>query len=572
MNRTTAETVSEAIVRALQRHGITTIFAQSNPPALLLAAEKAGMRQFFYRTENAGGVMADGFARISGRIGVIAVQNGPAATLAVAPMAEALKASIPMLVIVQEVAAEQRDRNAFQELDHIALFAGVTKWTRRVDHPSRAEDYVDLAITVATSGRPGPVALLLPTDLLELPSQAPRFLRRTQMGTFPLDRSRPDAAQVTHAANLIARARMPIVMAGGGVHISGAVAELKELQEAAGLPVATTNMGKGAVAETSPLSLGVAANITGLRGPAHFHLPLIAEADVVVLVGTRTNANGTDGLTLTPANATYIHIDVDGLEVGRNYESVRLVGDAKASLTDLVAALKRMDLSKREEQRPVLVARIEEGRRKHVQAIASVVTSERRPIAPERILAELDLLLTPDDIVVADASYASIWVTGYLTAKRAGQRFLVPRGLAGLGWGLPLGIGAKLAKPEARVVALVGDGGFGHVWSELETAVREQTSLVVIVLNNNLLGMQRHGENAFWGKTTSAIHFHPVDHAAIARALGANGVTIKSPDEIRPALLEALRAAKLTVLDVHVDPDAHAPVRAWDDKLEKING
>jgi acetolactate synthase I/II/III large subunit len=564
--------VADSIALALRRHGITLIFGQSNPPSLLLAAERVGIRQLLYRTENAGGAMADGYARISGRIGVIAVQNGPAATLVVAPMSEALKASIPMLVLVQEVAANVRDRNAFQEFDHVALFCSSSKWTRRIDHSARVEDYVDLAITVATSGRPGPVVLLLPSDLLDMPAQPPRFERTACLGSYPLDRVRPDAGVVAEAAQLIAAASMPIIIAGGGVHISNAAAELEALQTTANLAVATTHMGKGAVSETAALSLGVAANITGRNGPAHYQLPLIAEADVVLMVGTRTNENGTDSWTLTPSGARYIHIDVDSLEVGRNYEAVRLVGDAKLALSDLTTALKSLDLAKRNAHRPHLIKRISEGRQRHHQTVAQRVASDEVPIAPERLMTELDALLTPDDIVVADASYASIWVTAYLTAKRSGQRFLAPRGQAGLGWGLPLGIGAKLARPNARVVAIVGDGGFAHVWAELETAVREKTPLLLVVLNNGLLGMQRHGENAVWGRTTTAINFNEVNHAAVAHAVGAVGVTVSHPREIRRALIAALDSKLPTLLDVIVDPKAYAPVRAWDLHSDRING
>jgi acetolactate synthase I/II/III large subunit len=564
-------TVADTIVAALRRHGIDVIFAQSNPPSLLLAAEEAGIRQLFYRTENAGGAMADGFSRISGRISVIAVQNGPAATLVVAPMSEALKASIPMLVLVQETPATMRDRNAFQEFDHSALFSGVSKWTRCVSHPSRVADYLDQAITVATSGRPGPVALLLPTDLLDMPDQPAMLGRHSSFGTFPRDRVRPDSSAVSRAAELIAKADTPIVIAGGGVHISGASTELDELLETGFLPAATTNMGKGSVSDNSPWSLGVAANIAGKNGPTHFHLPLIAEADVVLLIGTRTNQNGTDSWTLTSADATYIHIDIDGLEIGRNYESVRLAGDAKAALADLNTALKSSDLRKRRHGAPALRERIARARQRHREAIAPLVRSDRAPIAPERLLSELDSLLGPEDIVVADASYASVWINAYLTAKRAGQRFLLPRGQAGLGWGLPLAIGAKLASPGSRVIAVVGDGGFAHVWSELETAVREHTPVVVIVLNNGLLAMQRHGENVLFGRTTTAIRFRDVDHAAIARAVGARSKSISDPKEIRESLIEALEADVCTLLDVLVDPNAHAPVRWLDGHELELN-
>ncbi|GAA0844457.1 acetolactate synthase catalytic subunit [Streptosporangium amethystogenes subsp. fukuiense] len=564
-------TVSDVIAGALARHGVEAILGQSNPTELMLAAERIGIRQILYRTENAGGAMADGFARISGRIGVVAAQNGPAAALLVAPMAEALKASIPMLVLVQEVPSGNRDRNAFQELDHFALFASVSKWTRRIDDPARVEDTIDQAFTMANSGRPGPVVLLVPRDVLGKPAVPGRFARTADLGAFPLDRPRPDAAAVSRAARLIATARSPLVVAGGGVHGSGAVAELAALQEIAHLPVVTTNMGKGAVDESGPLSLGVAANVTGERGPAHFHLPLIAGADVVLLVGTRTNENGTEGWTLTSPDATYVHIDVDPIEVGRNYESVRLLGDARAALGDLTAALAATDLTLRVARSEELRATIAAGRRRHFEAVTPLLESGETPIAPERLFAELGRLLDPDDIVVADASYSSFWIAGYLLAKRPGQRFLMPRGLAGLGWGLPLALGAKIAAPGRRVVAVVGDGGFAHVWSELETAVRERLPVTVVVLNNSVLGAQRHAENAVFGETTTGVEFDPVDHAAIATAVGAAGIVVDHPDAIAPALRKALDSGHTTVIDVIVDPDAYPPVRAFDAFTDRLN-
>lgn len=567
-----ASTVADVIASALRRHGVSAIFGQSNPTALTLAAERLGIRQVLYRTENAGGTMADGYARVSNRIGVIAVQNGPAATLAVAPMAEALKVSVPLLVLVQEVPVAERDKNAFQEFDHVGLFDSVSKWTRRIDDPARAEDYVDMAMAAANGGRPGPVVLLLPKDVLGMEVPAGEVGSRSlDLGYFPLDRPRPDAAAVKLAATLLAEARSPIVIAGGGVHVSDATEALAQLSARTGLPVATTNMGKGAVAENGPLSLGVAANITGRRGPAHRHLGLLRTADVVLLVGTRTNENGTDSWTLTDPNAVYIHIDVDGQEVGRNYEALRLVGDARAALEDLTAALEEQDLSWRLSEASPLAERISASRHERAEDVRDVTESARCPIAPERVMRELADVLEPDDIVTADASYSSMWVSCYLDAQRSGQRFLLPRGLAGLGWGLPLAMGAKLARPASRVVCVVGDGGFAHVWAELETAVRENLPVVVLVLNNALLGMQRHGENLWYGETSSAIEFNPVDHAALARAAGADGHTVRTPGQLRPALEKALTQETITVVDVMTDPDAYAPLRIFDGQAERLN-
>lgn len=566
-----SETVADAIAAALVRHEIEFVFGQSNPTALMLAVEKAGIRQLLYRTENAAGAMADAYSRISNRIGVVAAQNGPAAALMVAPMAEALKASIPMLVVVQEVPASQRDRNAFQEFDHFALFAGVSKWIRRLDDPDRAAEYVDHALVAANSGRPGPVVLLLAKDMLRSPSNAAGAKRQQSLASFPIDRPRPEARAVEAAAELLAKAESPIAIVGGGVHASNATQELSRLIEVGQFPVATTFMGKGAIDETGALSLGVAANITGANGPASAHNELIASADVVLLIGTRTNENGTEAWTLTSPNARYIHVDVDSLEVGRNYEALRLVGDAKSAIADITAMLKQEDLSKRQESAPALAEQVSVARERRASAILPEMSSGARPIMPQRLMADLDQLIGPDDIVVADASYSSVWVTGYLTARKAGQRFLTPRGIAGLGWGLPFAMGAKLARPCAKVVGLVGDGGFAHVWGELEMAVREDIPVVLIVLNNSQLAMQRHGELLGFGETTTGIEFNTVDHAAVAHSVGAVGVRIEDPEDFAPALRQALASHTITVLDVVSCPNAFAPLRIFDGHTHKLD-
>jgi acetolactate synthase I/II/III large subunit len=559
-----APTVAEQIAQALQRYGVAHIFGQSIPSALLLAAERLGIRQVMYRTENAGGAMADGYARTSHQVGVVAAQNGPAATLLVAPLAEAAKASIPVLALVQEVPRVNRGRNAFQELDHEALFTGVAKWIGRLDEPARIEADLTSAFRQATTGRPGPVVLLVDRDVLEAPALA-QVSRSHGLGRYPLDRPRPERAALEAAAELLTDARRPLVIAGGGVHLSDATEALAALQDLASLPVATTTMGKGAVDETHPLSVGVVGSFMGANSFTASQRSMVTDADVILLVGTRTNENGTDGWRLYPDEATYVHLDLAPEEVGRNYESVRLVGDARSGLEELVEALGRRDLSRRTEARGEVVAQIAQGHLHDRLEAAAVTASEQAPIRPERVMAELDHLLDPDDIVVTDASYSTIWAAAYLRSRRAGQRFITPRGLAGLGWGLPMALGAKAAEPERTVVCLVGDGAFAHTWQELETAVREALPLTIILLNNGVLGFQQHAELHTWGAHTSAVEFRDVDHVAIARACGAIGLVVDDPDDLAPVLAEALAGEVATVVEVIIDPQAHPPITAWDD-------
>jgi acetolactate synthase-1/2/3 large subunit len=297
-----------------------------------LACEALGIRQIAYRQENTGGYMADAYARTTGKVAVVTAQNGPAATILVPPLAEALKASIPIVALVQEVARDQTDRNAFQELNHTNLFSACAKWVRTVSVASRVEDYIDMAFTTAASGRPGPAVLMLPADLLT-ESYGSDARRRQSLGTFPLDRMVPDPDCIAEAALLLAEAKSPLIIAGGGVHVSGAATALAELQDSCALPVATTVMGKGTVSETHPLSVGVVGYFMGTNSRTRHQRELVTDADVVLLVGNRTNQNGTDSWSLYPPDARYIQIDIDGDEIGRNYEAtVRLLGDAKLAL------------------------------------------------------------------------------------------------------------------------------------------------------------------------------------------------------------------------------------------------
>ncbi len=555
---TAQNTGAHAVVSALKRHGVDTIFGQSLPSMVHLVAEKQGIRQIAYRTENAGGYMADAYARVSGKIGVVTAQNGPAAALLVPPLAEALKASVPLLALVQDVSAEHTDRNAFQDLDHIGMFTAVTKWVRRVTEVSRIEDYIDQAITAACTGRPGPAVLMLPADILLQPYGASK--RKYTLGHYPLDRVTASSECIAQAAELLAQAKNPLIIAGGGVHLSHAHEELSALQDLCHLPVATTVMGKGSVDETHPLSLGVMTYFLGPNGSGRHQRPLLESADVVLLIGTRTNQNGTDSWKLYPKGATFIHLDIDGNEVGRNYEAMRLVGDAKLTLSALTHAIVALNSSIRKEARTAVEKKIAAGRAAFFKESEEVRKSDAMPIRPERIMQEIQSQLTDNSIVVADASYSSIWIANFLVSLKAGMRFITPRGLAGLGWGFPMALGVKVAQPQKEVFCVVGDGGFGHVWSELETAARMGIKVTLILINNGILGYQKHAENVKFGDHTSAVHFKPVDHAAIARNSGCDGIRVTDPKELAAAIAQAKKNTGTTLIEVICDENAFPPI------------
>ena len=248
------------------------------------------------------------------------------------------------------------------------------------------------------------------------------------------------------------------------------------------------------------------------------------------------------------------------MEIGRNYEALRLLGDAQLTLTALREAMLKLDLAPRQAARAEVAAQIAAAITDWRRLIAGVTTRDGGPVRPERVMAELEQRLEHSAIVCSDASYSSNWIITYLTAKRAGQRFLTPRGLAGLGWGLPLAIGAQVAAPDARVVCVCGDGGFGHAWAELETLRRLQLPLTLIVLNNGILGFQKHAEDALLGEHTIACDFADVDHAAIARACGVRAVRVERGQDVGPALDAAFASNQPNLIEVLTDPSAKPPL------------
>ncbi len=561
----TKATNAQRLALALKRHGVKYVFGQSNPPAITLACMDAGIPQIGYRQENAGSYMAMAFGMVDGSVPVVTAQNGPAATLLVPGLAEALKASHPMLAVVQEIPLGNFDKNAFQELDSDRLFAGVAKWVKRIVSVNRIEDDVDMAITMATSGRPGPVVLLCPADMFNDKTEYPISPYRTlSLGHTPLDRTVADPASIDAAAELLAKAKAPIVYAGGGVISSGACAELRALQDECSLPVATSTMGKSSVDEEAPLTIGPIGYYMGKRGATEFLKPMVQDADVILLVGNRTNQNGTDSWTLLPRTAKYIHIDVDPIEIGRNYEAaVRLCGDAKLTLAALKDAMKKKDLTLRKNNRAAVEKTIAEGRAKFVERASDVTKLDKSPFRVERFLAELDRQLADDAIIVADASVASVWLANYITAKK-NRQFVFPRGLAGLGWGMPMAMGAKLAKPGQPVFCLVGDGGFAHVWSELETCKRHGIDIVVAVINNEILSYQKFVETVTFGRSTNACDLGPVNHVKVAEACGVKGITVSKVEDIAPALKEAFATKGTVVLDLMVEALSVPPVKVME--------
>jgi acetolactate synthase-1/2/3 large subunit len=513
------------------------------------------------RDERTAAYAADAYARVTGRVGVCDATVGPGAAKLPSGLGEALGASVPVVALVSELPARlapHRYRSAAsQALDQAALLAPVTKWHATVPDAATMPALVRQAFREASTGRPGPVALLLPQDVLDGPAKAaapdPGSAR---FGAFPPFRPVPEPADVAAAAALLRRAERPFILAGGGVMHSGAGQALTALAQRAGAAVGTTLSGKGAIAEDHPLSVGVTGTMGTAAAAAAF-----AEADVVLLAGTKAGGGATYGWTLPGPGQAVIGLDIDPAELGRAFPlAAAVLADARAGLTALLAALAGPGAGAGEPEQ----AGPEPGRTAWRQRIGSLTASWRAardaerasgavPVAPQRVLAELEAALDGEDILICDASLASGWGGVYLEQRRPGRRVLCPRGQAGLGYAVPAAIGVAAAGAARRIVALTGDGALGYAAGELATVSEQRLPVTIVVLNNRSWGWIRWYRRITFGRGWEDEDFSDVAFADVATAFGLAGRRVTEPAQLGPALRAAQAGLGPALLDVRTE-------------------
>jgi acetolactate synthase I/II/III large subunit len=552
-----AETITgaRALYETLRACGVTHLFGLDSPEPLYAELDRAEVRPITVRDERAGAIMADAYARVSGRPGVCTAIRGPGATNLITGIGEAWASSTPVVAIVNDVNTALVGKNPIQEVDHLALFRPVTKWAVRLDRPERVAELTGRAFALATSGRPGPTLVSCPDDVLTA-TAASTGPARPGVRRYPSLRVAPDPAAIREAVAVLAEGGRVAIVAGGGVLISGAWDELREVADLLGAPVATTPLGKGAVDETHPLSAGVVGAYTGGDlGRGRVANEAVRAAGTVLLVGTKTGNVATHGWTVPDPRSRIVHVDIDPHEIGRNYRALGVVGDARLALRALADGLRAAGVRAATAPRHALEQGLAEWRAR----VAPLLASRAKPIRPERVVAEMARFVDDETIVCADASYSSLWAIDLLALRRPGRRLVSARGFGGIGWGLPAAIGAKLAAPDRRVLCLTGDGAFGYVFQELETAARYGIAVVVVVLNNSCFGFQKHAEELAYGRTFET-KLLDVDYGALARTLHCDGMSVAEPDDLAPALGRAVASGHPTVINVVVDPDAFPPI------------
>lgn len=545
------KTGADWIVELLHHSGVQIVFGfpgeSSLPLYVSMHRSSFPIKHIVARCEKCACYMSDAYARISGRPAVCDAPGGIGSTMLPPALNEAFNSSIPLVIITSGTPASVEGKWPTSHCDQVAMLSPLVKATIRAKLPERMPEYLRRAFRLATSPRCGPVHVEVPSDLLGINSElsADLCFVDSDCQRYPSSRTRPDAAVVRRVLDTLRRARRPLIMAGGGVLLAQAESDLLALVERAHLPVVTTLNGKGALPESHPLSLGV----IGAKGNPDVN-PICRESDWVLVLGSKLGDTSANYWTLFSPDATLVHCDSDPSEIGRNLRTeLGLVGDVKLVCQDLCSAPESMMWATSEDW----LARVERAREASREPVVGLSASV------SALMEEINERYATDAIIAADASQACGWIGAYFRPSQAGRSVLAPRGSGSIGYALPAAIGAKLASPQSRVVAIGGDGGFAMASHELETAVRYGLDITFVILNNNSLGMINQVARDLYGEPDLMGEFTPTDWSAVAEAYGCAGARATSPAELKDALdlAEGVRAP--VVIDYVVETGVTSP-------------
>lgn len=555
-----------ALAKMLLEYGIEYIFGIPGGQTLPLYdasyTHRDQLKHILFRDERSAGHAAGAYSRVSGKLGVCDATVGPGATNLPSALGEALNSSTPMLAIVGEHPVPWINKIEFgrasQGIDQISLLKPVCKKVIYVPTQGSLPELVRTAFLEATSGRPGPVALVIPADVFRqegAPADLETYID-PGLNHYPSRRSVPDPQDVQRAAKLLSEASHPVMLIGGGALISGAMQAARELAEKLSMPVVHTITGKGTLPDNHELNIGV----VGIFANAPCAEAALREADLVFLVGNKSSQSSSFAWSLPRPEQKVIHLDVDPAEVGRIFRTdVGLVGDAKLGLEALVSALQDAGKSQVD---AAWLASLKDRKAAWEERKSRLFEADATPIQPYRVMGALNAVLGPEDILVSDAGFASGWGALYFSQRSSGRHSLFPRGLAGLGYAAAAGIGAQLGAPDQRVVTLSGDGGFAYVMAELATQAYLGLPIVNIVLNNAAYGWVKWAEQAWYKGSFHASDLQPIDFVKVAEGLGCVGMRVDEPGQMESALTEALELRKPVVLDVHTDASSTPNVKS----------
>lgn len=536
---------AKALIASLEKENVDIVFGLPGGANLPIYDElvDANFRHILVRHEQAAGHMADGYARIKRKSGVCLATSGPGATNLITGIATAHADSIPMIAITGQVPLAMIGKDAFQETDIIGISNPCTKYAFQPRKAVEIPEVIKKAFYIAESGRPGPVLVDIPKDVQQEKAeiQFPDLIKvRGYKPAFD-----PDLSQIEKAIDLIMKAEKPIIMAGGGVILSGAFHELQALAEILMCPVVTTFKGKGAFPENHPLAMGP----IGMHGHAEAN-KIIIEADCIIAIGARFSDRSVGKFDEFGKGMSIIHFDVDPAEIGKNKSvDVAVIGDVKSSLRTIIKMLTTKGL-RRDPDNSWL-----KRRKELIEYYTSTIKDYSREITAKKTLKKLRELLPPESIVTTEVGQCQMWASLHFDVISPGT-FFSSTGLGTMGFGFPASIGAKAAKPNVPVVDIAGDGSFNMTENSLAVSVLEKLPVIVFLLNNYMLGMVAQWQRTFYNRRYMGVQQNRCpDYVKLAESYGAQGTRVQSMNELDKAIKTAINSDVATVIDIPIDPE-----------------
>ncbi|MBD3189480.1 MAG: thiamine pyrophosphate-binding protein [Candidatus Heimdallarchaeota archaeon] len=520
------------------------------------------------RDERSAAYMADAYARLTFKPGVVEAPSVGAPHL-IPGVIEAYKASVPLLIFTSDVPLHTELRNMLTAFDQTALFKSITKATITVTKASEIPHVIRRAFRLATGGKPGPIHIRVPMDVLSEDVADPEIhselYAQKEFTRYPSARPTPEMEKIRDALTLLNSAERPVLICGQGILFSQAWEEVREFAELMSIPIGTTISGKGSIAEIHPLSIGV----IGSRGGTRFSNKIVREADVIFYIGTNTDSANTSKWTL-PAKGSetkIIHCDISETEPGNNYQTdVILIGDAKSTLKTMIDVISTKIAQKKYHDLP-RVKQIIRDAKEYNEYVWELKQSEEKPIHPLRFIHEFSKTIPDNYVITTDPGVSAIYPSAFHKLKRAGRSMIFNYAMGSLGYAIPASVGAHFARPDSCIVALTGDGSFGFTAGELETISRIGGNINIILFNNGCFGWIKGELQTSYGSNyvDFATNFQKVDYQKIAEGFGLTAHTIQDPKNLSQVLQQAFRRNTPTFIDLHVRPENELipPVPAW---------
>ncbi|PIE68215.1 MAG: acetolactate synthase, large subunit, biosynthetic type [Deltaproteobacteria bacterium] len=537
---------AQILMEVLKEEGVDSIFGFPGGATIDIydSIEKTDIRHFLVRHEQAAVHAADGYARVTGKVGVCLVTSGPGATNAVTGLATAYMDSIPMVLISGQVPTQLIGNDAFQEVDIVGITRPCTKHNYLVPSVEELPRILKEAFHIARSGRPGPVLVDIPKNVQQVTAPFTPNRKVTLKSYNP--NYKPNAKQLQKVVELLKTAQRPLIFAGGGVILSGAADDLAQLARSTQTPVTMSLMGLGAFPGSDPLSLGM----IGMHGTYRANMST-SKCDLLIGIGVRFDDRVTGKTDCFASQAKIVHIDIDPTSIRKNVPvSIPVVGDCKKSLEVINQYLAETDLDTIRAQRAPWLAQIDEWKRNYKLAY-----KQDEQIKPQYVVEKLYELTRGEAIITTEVGQNQMWAAQYYHFDRPGH-FVTSGGLGTMGFGLPAAIGAQVAFPDTLVVDVAGDGSIQMNIQEMATAVQYNLPVKVVILNNCYLGMVRQWQELFYDKRyASTCMDHAPDFVKLANAFGATGLRATRPDEVEDVLRQGIEASGPVIMDFRVSKE-----------------